>query len=604
MCGIFGTTKLYSEDTIRKKIAKTNFRGPDFSDFKTFSNNLTFGHNRLAIIDLDDRSNQPFEYENLTIVFNGEIFNFQEIRSCLISDGYVFSTLSDTEVICASYLKWGEDCVKKFNGMFSFVIFDYKNDILFGARDRLGKKPFYYLFQNGHFEFASQPSVIAIGNSLTLSNEAISQFLVWSFIPEPNSIYNEVSKLLPGHRFIYDLKNEDLTISKYWELDVNPDLTFSSFSEAKGNLKSILDDSVKLRMIADVPIGVFLSGGTDSSLVTAIAQNYSINKINTFCIKFSNAIFDESRQAESIAKYLGTHHNTIECNPSDLETLLDNYFQYFDEPFGDSSAIPTMLISKQTKKSITVALSGDGGDEFFMGYTRYDWINYFDKIFKLPLPIRQLASQVVKNIPFKYHDQISKILPLNTIDDAYKSILAKQDNNVFIDPSLSDYKYFDNWLKSSKNIIERVSDYDIKNYLNNDINTKVDRSSMAYALEIRSPLMDYRILEFSKKIPTGFKHTIFNKKIILKDILYDYIPQKYFSNKKNGFGAPISNWFKDDLKALLNDTITKNNLDLIPNINSDYIMKLLYKNDQKYQDNSVLFWNLIILINWIKKNKY
>ena len=602
MCGIFGTTKLYSESIIRNKIAKTSFRGPDFSDFKTFSNNLTFGHNRLAIIDLDERSNQPFEYDNLSIVFNGEIFNFQEIRSCLKNDGYIFSTLSDTEVICASYLKWGEDCVNQFNGMFSFVIFDYKNNILFGARDRLGKKPFYYMFQNGHFEFASQPSVIAIGNTLTFSNESISQFLVWSFIPEPNSIYNEVAKLLPGHKFIYDLKSKDLTISKYWDLELKSDVTFSSFSEAKSKLKDILNDSVKLRMIADVPIGVFLSGGTDSSLVAATAQNISINKINTYCIKFPNAIYDESSQAESIAKYLGTDHNTIECRPSDLVNLLEDYFQYFDEPFGDSSAIPTMLLSKQTKKSITVALSGDGGDEFFMGYTRYDWINYFDKIFKLPLPIRQIASQVVKNIPFKYHDQISKTLRFNTIDEVYKSILAKQDNNVFIDPSLADYEYFDNWLKSSKDIIERVSDYDIKNYLNNDINTKVDRSSMAYALEIRAPLMDYRILEFSKMIPTEFKYSFSNKKIILKDLLYDYIPQKYFSRKKVGFGAPISNWFKDDLKALLNDTITKNNLDLIPNLNSDYILRLLYNTDQKYQDNSVLFWNLIVLINWIKKN--
>lgn len=602
MCGIFGTTKIYSESIIRKKIANTSFRGPDFSDFKTFSNNLTFGHNRLAIIDLDERSNQPFEYDNLTIVFNGEIFNFQEIRSCLKNDGYIFSTLSDTEVICASYLKWGEDCVNHFNGMFSFVIFDYKNNILFGARDRLGKKPFYYMFQNGHFEFASQPSVIAIGNPLTLSSEAISQFLVWSFIPEPNSIYNEVSKLLPGHKFIFDLHSKDLTISKYWDLEYTSGITFSSFSEAKGKLKNILDDSVKLRMIADVPIGVFLSGGTDSSLIAATAQNISINKINTYCIKFSNAIYDESRQAERIAKYLGTDHNTIECSPSDLVLLLEDYFQYFDEPFGDSSAIPTMLLSKQTKKSITVALSGDGGDEFFMGYTRYDWIYYFDKIFKLPLPIRQFASQVVKNIPFKYHDQISKTLCFNTIDEAYKSILAKKDNNIFLDPSLSDYKYFDIWLNSGKNIIERVSDYDIKNYLNNDINTKVDRSSMAYALEIRAPLMDYRILEFSKKIPTEYKYSLSNKKIILKDLLYDYIPPKYFSRKKVGFGAPISNWFKNDLKGLLNDTITKNNLDLIPNLNSDYILRLLYNNDQKYQDNSVLFWNLIVLINWIKKN--
>lgn len=602
MCGIFGTTKFYSEDIIRKKLLKINFRGPDFSNFKTFSNNLTLGHTRLSIIDLDARSNQPFKYNNLYIVFNGEIYNFKQLKQSLINEGYDFFTLSDTEVICAAYLKWGMDCVTHFNGMFAFVIFDSDKNILFGARDRLGKKPFYYSTLNNNFEFASQPSVITQSNNFSISESATNQFLVWSSIPEPYCIYDNILKLLPGHRFIYDLSNNNLRISKYWDLNPISDLKYCNFFEAKSDLKKLLIDSVNIRMIADVPVGVFLSGGIDSSLVAAIAQSNSSNKINTFCINFPNAIFDESKYAESIANYLGTNHKTIECGPNDLISLLENFSLYFDEPFGDSSAIPSMLLSMYAKKDITVALSGDGGDELFMGYTRYNWINYFDKIYKFPLPIRKFASKIVKRIPHKYNNQISKNLCFDNIGDVYKNILAKKDNNIFIKPTISNYDYFDAWLATDKHILERVSDYDIKNYLNNDINTKVDRSSMAFALETRSPLMDYRILEFSKKIPRGFKYSNGIKKLILKDILHDYIHPKYFSRKKFGFGAPIVNWFKEDLSSLLNDTITKNNLELIPNLNSEYILSLLRDTENRNQSNSVLFWNLIILINWLKRN--
>jgi len=319
MCGIFGTTLSYSEQQIQDKLKRTAFRGPDKMGWQFYSQNqLIFGHNRLSIIDLDSRSNQPFTYKNVHIVFNGEIYNFKTIKQTLSKIGYEFKTSSDTEIICAAYLEYGQDCVKHFNGMFAFVIYDETKQILFGARDRLGQKPFYYYHNGKAFEFASQISSIQTHmdvNKLTISKHSIAHYLSWGNIPDPLSIFNEVKKLKAGYSFVFDLTAGNFNTKQYWDIDYKNETPYEgNYIDAKRQLDTLLEKAVSSRLYADVPVGIFLSGGVDSSLIAAQAVKTSSAKIKTFSVKFNEKGFDESQYAKQVADHLGTHHHIIECN--------------------------------------------------------------------------------------------------------------------------------------------------------------------------------------------------------------------------------------------------------------------------------------------------
>ena len=560
MCGIYGSTKIYNDSILLEKLNRINFRGPDNSQFVNFQNKIILGHNRLSIIDLDIRSNQPFSYSQAHIVFNGEVYNYLEIKEELVGYGYIFNTTSDTEVICASYLKWGIDCLKKFNGMFSFVIYDEKKNILFGARDRLGKKPFYYLSGNNFFEFASQPSQLVINNNLNNNDNAISQFLVWHYIPDPDTIYKEVKKLKAGHYFIYNLESNVLTINKFWDLDSINKIDYNlSYEDSKLELKTLLLDATSKRMISDVPIGVFLSGGIDSSLIAALAQSQSNIPIRTFCVKFDEKGFDESLYAEKIASHLGTEHTSIHCKYDEGISLIENFHHYFDEPFGDGSALPTMLLAKHTRKYVTVALSGDGGDEGYLGYTRYEWIRKFEIAQRAPIKLRKVLSIILTMLQSKRANSIGNVLRLESIDEIYKRIVSTTNLQFLLDTSMAEIHEYEDWLLSDKNLLERISDYDIKSYLNSDINTKVDRATMAFSLESRAPLMDYRVIDFSRTIPTDYKLQKGIKKRILKDILYEFVPKGLLERPKMGFGMPLKHWFRDQLKDYVYDNLTNQN---------------------------------------------
>ncbi|HTD39022.1 MAG TPA: asparagine synthase (glutamine-hydrolyzing), partial [Mucilaginibacter sp.] len=396
MCGIYLSTKAFSDVIVKKKLDTVHFRGPDYSKFLKLKDNVILGHVRLAIIDLDSRSNQPFCYQHLWIVFNGEIYNYIDLKNKLADDGYTFTTSSDTEVICAAYLKYGEDCVKYLNGMFSFAIYDEKNKNVFAAKDRLGKKPLFYRIHNSTLECASQPGQLAIDNNLETSSTSIEQFLTYGYIPSPNSIYKDVFKLSGGYCFNYKLGENKVKLKRYWDLNYQDTLSYDrSYQDALVQLEDLLTDAIKIRMIADVPLGSFLSGGIDSSLIVALASKISTNKLKTFCVKFDEAQFDESGFAAATAKYLGTDHTTIECNHKDGIDLIQKLPLFYDEPFGDSSAIPSMLLSKSAKQYVTVALSGDGGDEGFMGYNHFDWVNKAEMLYKLPLPLRNIMGNVL-----------------------------------------------------------------------------------------------------------------------------------------------------------------------------------------------------------------
>jgi asparagine synthase (glutamine-hydrolysing) len=609
MCGIYGSTKYYSLDKIQSKLKRTSFRGPDQTGIKTYktnSKNLYLAHNRLSIIDLDARSNQPFSYsDKIEIVFNGEIFNFKELKIDLVKKGYEFKTTSDTEVICASYLEYGEDCVKHFNGMFAIVIYDKENEILFGARDRLGQKPFYYYHNGLDFEFSSQISSIQLyHDNLTISSKAINYYLAWGTIPDPYSIFNEISKLKAGWSFAFNLNTGELNKRKYWDIDYKGHNIFSgSYNDAKAELYDLLESATDLRMFADVPVGVFLSGGIDSSLVSAIAAKTSKNKVKTFAVKFNEKGFDESYYAGEVAKHLKTDHTVIECNYKEGIDLIDTFSHFYDEPFADASAVPSMLLSKYTRQNVTVALSGDAGDENFIGYNRYDWIRRVNKAYGLPDSIRKVIASLLRLAPKPRYKIMSNVLQQKNVDYAYLFAMIGTNKSWYDDTvdvlDIEEKKYLEH---SHKGLFERVTDFDLKTYLNWDINTKVDRASMAYSLEVRSPLLDYRVVEFARSLPTEYKYKDGVMKRILKDLLYEHVPKDLFDRPKSGFTMPFSNWFRNDLKDYVLDELNGEGLSQIPFIKKDKVNELINQHMSGNWDNYYIIWKLLILKQWLNIN--
>ena len=608
MCGIYGSTIHYSENQVKDKLKRTSFRGPDHMGYESFrygEQDVIFGFNRLSIIDLDARSNQPFTYnEFIHIVFNGEIYNFKSIKETLSDQGFVFKTTSDTEVICAAYLHYGEECVDHFNGMFAFVIYDEKQQRLFGARDRMGQKPFYYYLNGKEFEFASQISSIQLHReNLSISSRSINYYLSWGNVPDPYSIFNDIYKLKAGHSFTFDLNSGEFKSKQFWDIDYHGKTSFTgSFLDAKGQLDTILSDAVKIRLFADVPVGVFLSGGIDSSLISALAAKTSSKKVKTFSVKFNEEGFDESLYAQQVADHLKTDHHVIECNYREGIDLIENFNYYYDEPFADSSAIPSMLLSKYTKKKVTVALSGDAGDENFIGYHRYDWIRRGNQVMKVPYFIRRLSAMLINLSPNYRHKVIANVLKLKNTNSAYLYAMTGTDSSWYdFDENLNfeELKYLEH---PNKNLFERVSDFDLKTYLNWDINTKVDRASMAYSLEVRAPLQDYRIVEFARSLPTEFKYNSGNMKYILKSLLYDYVPEHIFDRPKAGFTMPFAHWFRNDLKQYVLDELNDDALSNIPGIKVETVKKMIGEHMSGKWNRYPLIWKLLVLKQWLSNN--
>lgn len=604
MCGIYGSTIPYSDSIVYQKMDKVKFRGPDFTGMQRFDE-VVLAHNRLAIIDLDPRSNQPFSYFDLHIVFNGEIYNYKDIRKELEQMNYQFRTNSDTEVICAAYLAYGVECVKRFNGMFAFVIYDSKINELFGARDRFGKKPFYYFLDDKNFEFASQPSQISSHNTLPVDEDAIEQYLIWDYVPEPASIWKSLNQLPAAHFFKYSLNTRTLKTVEYWRLDYNWDNKFiGNYEEAKLGLNYLIADAVKIRMNADVPLGVFLSGGIDSSLIAAMASK-EIANVKTFSIKFNVKGFDESTYAEQVANYLKTDHYTIPCNYEDGIDLIENFSNYFDEPFADSSAIPNMLLSKKTRQHVTVALSGDAGDEAFLGYHRYKWIKQVNTLFKAPTGIRKALASLINLSPYYRHKLIAMGISMKNVEQLYIKMFGNMENSWVKNPDLAIYSSFmDMLIHSTKPLLERISDFDMKTYLIGDINTKIDRASMAFSLESRSPLMDYRVVEFAQSLPTSFKYQGGNQKRILKDILFDNVPASFFNRPKAGFTMPFQHWFRNDLKEYVMDHLTIDKLKNIPGIHVKRTEEIINEHMCGKWNWSHQIWKLLVLSQWLSKNRH
>lgn len=604
MCGIYGTTFRYDETTLKAKLDRIKFRGPDNTGIKHYSvpedKELILGHNRLSIIDLNTRSNQPMDYNGIiSIVFNGEIYNHKELRSVYLADADL-STCSDTEIICALYEKMGISLLNHLNGMFSFVIYDHRKRFLFGARDRLGKKPLYYRLSNRSIEFSSQLSPIVLGNRFTIDEQARKLYLLLSYIPDPYTIYKEVQKLRAGHYFTYSITDHTFREREYWNIFSNSckfDIPHS-YGEAKETVKELLYDSVKKRLVSDVPIGLFLSGGIDSSLVTAIALKMN-SSLSCFNIGFDNKRYNESEYAGKVAQALGVPLNVSVCDTDEMLSIMADFTCFYDEPFADTSLISTSFVARKAKGHVTVALGGDGGDELFYGYRRYVRFMQASFIYKYPW-IRNLLNRGFKRfLPEKYSGrlQYSDLYACYLNEKHYKGERFERKGVFGALPTIP-------YLLNEDRKMLAPSDYDMVEYLNGDINTKTDRGTMRFALELRSPIMDYRLAEYSRLLPLSYLYNArCGGKRILKDILYESVNKKLFNRPKSGFITPLDHLFFTKLKSSLTDTVTLHKVkEMFPEIDAGTAIScrdLFLSGKCSIQP---LLWHLYVYIQWVEYN--
>ncbi len=573
MCGICGyiSKKNITVEQLKAMNDTMYHRGPDDSGEEIYQMSggyqAGFAQRRLSILDLSALGHQPMHSadKRVSVVYNGEIYNFRELREELSE--YPFRSNCDTEVLIAAYLKWGIECVKRFNGMFAIALFDRETQEVYLVRDRIGKKPLYYWHEEDNLVFASElkPIMKCPGFSAQIDRTVLSRYLFQQYINAPQSIYRNVYKLEPGAVLCF--RQGAVKTWKYWDVkkeyaraQENP---VGSYEEAKEQLKELLGKAVAARMIADVPLGSFLSGGYDSSLVTAIAQEHSGAPVKTFSIGFHEEKFNEAKYAKAVAEYLGTDHTELYIGEEEMFDLVDDIPRYYDEPFADSSQIATMMVSKLARERVTVALSGDGGDEFFCGYNIYENVAQAQKldaagamvhgVCRLPV-LKQIRLE--DRLPFRVRviagnrekESKTQFGAGNYIVRARAMVGKLPDEETPLPVHyLTESRYgVKNWQ------IRRML-LDMDTYLPGDILCKVDRASMKYSLEARCPILDTDVMEYSYRIPHQYKYANGDKKHILKDIAYDYIPRQLLERPKVGFGVPLDKWLRGPLREKLLD---------------------------------------------------
>lgn len=621
MCGIVG---FYKKNEVNIDIKSLTVclkkRGPDASG--VYSNtSVSLGHARLSIIDLAT-GQQPMlsDDKKLVLVFNGEIYNFKQLRTSLVNSGFNFKTQSDTEVILIGYQYWGIDTLlEKLEGMFAFALWDEKLNKLFIARDKFGEKPlFYYENENGLF-FASELKAIEptlLNKSINL--KALNQYFSLTYIPAPLTIYNGVYKLEPGHYLSIDSSNV-VSKKQFYNLknivENNQNNQIEDYVEAQRLLKELLFESVEKRMVSDVPLGSFLSGGIDSSIVSAIMAKISPTSIKTFSIGFKEKAYDESERAALVAKHIGSEHTLHILGHEDLLAVVDEILAYFDEPFGDSSAIPSMMVAKKAREKVTVVLTGDCADELFGGYEKYLGKYYAEKYNAYPKVIKRLFEISINKIP---HTNLTNH-SLRKIKKVIKSAsLTLQERYL----QLSSLGFNQNDLKNlintnhhqnvSENILTHFNHLnineeltqtfysDVKLVLEGDMLAKVDRACMINSLEARVPFLDSKIVDFSFKLPHHFKINGTNKKRILKDTFGYLLPKETLSFSKKGFGIPIRIWFKNELKSELLSLLEKDFIVAQNIFNPDYIEQLINEHMSNKENHSTKLWLLFVFQKWYK----
>jgi asparagine synthase (glutamine-hydrolysing) len=627
MCGITGFidySKKQHQEILDKMVATLKHRGPNDSGsilYKNVNALIGLGQTRLSIIDITAQGHQPMEYKHFSIVFNGEIYNYKEIKNELIQLGHKFSTNSDTEVILHAFEEWKTACVDKFIGMFAIVIYDKNNNYIYAFRDRAGVKPFYYYEQKSVFMFASELKAFHQNPSFVkkIDTSALSAYFDYGYVPSPYCIFLNTHKLEPGHYLALNLQSNEFKIHEYWNSDTFyalPKLALS-YEEAKSEMHTVLKSAYNYRMISDVPVGVFLSGGYDSTSVAAILQDTSSSKIKTFTIGFESGN-NEAPYAKENAAFLGTDHHEYYCTENEAKSIIADLPIYYDEPFGDSSAIPTTLVSQFAKKEVTVALSADGGDEVFCGYKTYpESERRMQRIQKTPNFIRPVIKKVLalssSLVPASLHQlkhkmsSLSEALSKEDFDVALKIFqkskqLPKHIKIRFIKQKVNELNsHFIMKDKLYHSILEMLMAVDYKTYLPNDILTKVDRATMSVALEGREPLLDHRILEFAAQLPLEFKYDGVTTKRILKDITHEYIPKTMMDRPKTGFSIPISKWLKEDLSYLVEENLSEKALAISGLFDEKYLSKQVEMYKEGNFHYTPFIWKLLMFQMWYAK---
>lgn len=632
MCGIVGfiNHKSADDEVIIEQMTQTlHHRGPDDTGICTFQSNhdmaIALGHKRLSILDLSKSGHQPMQHDNVHLVYNGEVYNFQEIQKDLIKEGYTFSSHSDTEVILKAYHCWGISCINRFNGMFSMAIVDQNREKLFLVRDRAGVKPLFWYQKGNVLLFSSELKAFHKHPSFekVLNQNALALFLAYQYIPAPHTIFENCYKVKSGHFLEIDLTNQKIEEKSYWDIyDFynKPKLKIDE-GEVKEELNSLFTSSFSYRMVSDVPVGVFLSGGYDSTLVTSILQkNYSA-KLKTFTIGFHERGFDEAPYAKAVAKHLGTEHTAYYCTQKDALDIIPKLAKIYDEPFADASAIPTILVSTLAKKDVSVTLSADGGDELFAGYEKYERIlGYHQDFAKIPQnarkPLGKLLSAInPQKIPFfskgynfalKY-EKATTLLQTEDITQMLKVVSQflshTQLHKLFKHPPQMPLTDFDSGdeISEQNDYLSRIQAVDFKTYMGDDVLQKVDRATMSVSLEGREPLLDYRIAEFAAQLPSNFKYRNGEKKYILKSIVHDLVPKELMDRPKMGFGVPLTQWFKEELKTYFHRYLDPKRLEEEGIFHVEEVIRLKERYLLGANVDVDLLWSLLMFEMWYEE---
>ncbi|HEY3037136.1 MAG TPA: asparagine synthase (glutamine-hydrolyzing) [Pyrinomonadaceae bacterium] len=625
MCGITGWATLDSRtpppdgarELLHSMCERMVHRGPD-SEGLMISSGVALGMRRLAIIDLVTGEQPTFnEDKSVAVILNGEIYNYRELRQDLEKRGHSFRSQSDTEVLPHLYEEYGDGMVQHLNGMFAFALWDAKQKRLLLARDRFGEKPLYWAVFDSTLLFASEPKVLlahpAVKSSLNV--QALRRYLSFDYVPAPLTIYQGINKLPAAHTLTLD--NGKIETRSYWCLSYRTPQAPPSEIEAAAHLRELLAESVRMRLVSDVPLGVLLSGGVDSSTIAALAVRASSEAVKTFSISFAESSFDESSYARAVAKFLGTDHHEERLSSNLAANLVSEIGSWMDEPFSDPSLVPTYLLSRFTRKHVTVALGGDGGDELFAGYPMYRGHRWAENYAKIPKPLRgrviepliRLLPVKTKNLSFDYkatrfiagtkYDRVARhhiwfgsFSPAEQEMLLTPEVLSSSDGDIY-----RDAREMLNECNSSE-LVEQMQSLDTRLYLAEDILTKVDRASMAVSLEVRAPFLDPRVAEFAASLPANYKLRGRKTKYVLKRAISDLLPPFVARRGKKGFGVPVAEWLKGKLRPLARDLLSPERVRKAGVFNPDYVTKLQDEHERGVANHRKLLWTLLMFELW------
>jgi asparagine synthase (glutamine-hydrolysing) len=625
MCGITGWANLDgrtpppdgAKELLHAMCERMVHRGPD-SEGLLVSTGVALGMRRLAIIDLVTGEQPTFnEDQTVAVILNGEIYNYRELRKQLEERGHSFRSASDTEVLPHLYEEYGNRMVEHLNGMFAFALWDSKRRRLLIARDRFGEKPLYWGVFDNTLLFASEPKVLlahpAVSPALNL--QALRQYLSFDYVPAPLSIYQGINKLPAAH--ILTLEDGQIQSEAYWSLSYRKKQPIPTEREAAQQLLNLLADSVRMRLVSDVPLGVLLSGGVDSSTVAALAVRASSEPVKTFSISFAESSFDESFYARGVAKFLGTDHHEERLSANLAANLVGEIGSWMDEPFSDPSLVPTYLLSRFTRKHVTVALGGDGGDELFAGYPMYrghHWAEIYQRVPQfvksgLVEPLVRLLPKKTKNLSLDYkasrfvsgakydivarhHVWFGSFTPEEQEAVLTETVLGATDGDVYAGAREMTLAC------DACELVETMQNLDTRLYLAEDILTKVDRASMAVSLEVRAPFLDPRVAEFAASLPSSYKLKGSKTKHILKLAVADLVPSFVTRRSKKGFGVPVAEWLKGKLRPLARDLLSPERVRRAGVFNADYIARLQDEHERGVANHRKLLWTLLMFELW------